>query len=244
MLRFLALLLLLPLAAPGAKAQEQMAVATRPGITEAVTLTRAPNATATVVLFPGGSGQVAAVRNNFLLRITPRLVEAGLNVAVVDVPSDQAGGMSWNWRATADHAADIAAIVATLKARAPVPLFLVGTSNGSISAGVGAVSVGPPAVAGLVLTSAVWARGMQFVAAERIRVPVLIVHNKDDGCAVSPYTGAEPFKARLASAPSTTLIVVSGGTSRSAPCEAMSPHGYLGLEDQVVPRIVDWIRAH
>jgi hypothetical protein len=30
---------------------------------------------------------------------------------------------------------------------------------------------------------------------------------------------------------------------RSPPCEAMSPHGYFGIEAEVVKRIADWIRA-
>jgi hypothetical protein len=37
---------------------------------------------------------------------------------------------------------------------------------------------------------------------------------------------------------------VSGGNSRSAACEAQSPHGYYGIEDQVVPLIGAWIKAH
>lgn len=240
MRRILALLLLLPGIAMG---QQRVDVPSRPGVTVPVTITQAAQPVGTVVLFPGGSGQVAAIRNNFLLRVVPDFVAGGLTVAVVDVPSDQPGGMSWQFRATAEHAKDIAAVVAMLKGRSPLPVWLIGTSNGSVSAGNGAASVGPPSVAGVILTSSVWLRGMQQVAAERIRVPVLIVHNQNDGCDLSPFGQTEAFKARLTASSSVTFLPVSGGRSQSAPCQAMSPHGYLGIEDQVVPRMIAWIKS-
>jgi len=40
------------------------------------------------------------------------------------------------------------------------------------------------------------------------------------------------------------LLAVSGGSLRSGPCDALSPHGYYGIEDQVVPPIIAWIKAH
>ncbi len=242
MTRLLALLLLLlPL---GVRAQDRIDVPTRPGITVPVYWTPAAKPVATAVLFPGGNGVVSAVRNNFLLRIAPALSAQGFNVAVVDVPSDEVSGMQWYFRGSEKHVQDIAAVVAMLKTRSGAPLWLIGTSNGSISAGMGAEAVGPPSVAGLVLTSSVWARGMQQVAAERIRVPVLIVHNRDDGCFVSPFGQTEAFRARLIAAKEREVVAVAGGQSRSDACQAMSPHGYLGIEDLVVPRIVAWIKAH
>lgn len=241
MIRVLALLLLVPVAA---WAQERIDVPTRPGVTDAVYVTPVAKPSGTVVLFPGGSGQVSAVRNNFLLRVAPRFTAQGFNVAVVDAPSDQPSGMGWQFRTGADHAKDIAAVVATLKSRFPMPLWLIGTSNGSISAANGAAAVGAPNVAGVVLTSSVWARGMPQIPAERIRLPVLIVHNRDDGCSESPFGLTDAFRNRLTAAPEVHFIPVSGGTSRSAPCQALSPHGYFGIEDQVVPQIIAWIRAH
>ena len=241
MIRILVVLLLLPLVV---HAQERIEVPTRPGIAVPITVTPAAKPVGTVVLFPGGSGQVSAVRNNFLLRVAPSFVAQGLTVAVVDTPSDQPSGMGWQFRAGSDHAKDIAAVVAMLKSRSPAPLWLIGTSNGSVSAGNGAVALGPPSVAGVILTSSVWVRGMQMVAAERIRVPVLIVHNRDDGCGVSPFDRTEAFKTRLTAASSVTFLPVSGGSLRSDPCQAMSPHGYFGVEDRVVPQMIAWIKTH
>ena len=55
---------------------------------------------------------------------------------------------------------------------------------------------------------------------------------------------AAPGLDRLTAAPAKALIAVSGGTLRSAPCDALSPHGYYGIEGQVVPPIAAWIKAH
>lgn len=237
MIRMLALLLLLPFAA---RAQERIDLPARPGVTQPVYVTAAAKPVASVVLFPGGSGVVAAVRNNFLLRIVPDLVAQGFTVAVADVPSDMPGGMTPPFRAGSAHAQDIAAIVAMLKARAAVPVWLIGTSRGSISAANGGAG---PGVAGVVLTSSVWRHGMALTAAEQIRAPVLIVHNRDDGCSESPFDEVEPFRARLTQARPVQVIAVSGGTSRSGPCQALSPHGYLGIESQVVIPIAGFIRG-
>jgi hypothetical protein len=43
-----------------------------------------------------------------------------------------------------------------------------------------AVRLGPQSIAGVVLTSSVWAAGMAAVPVNRLRVPVLIVHNRSD----------------------------------------------------------------
>ena len=228
----------------GAMAQERIELPTRPGITQPVLFTAAPSPVASVILFPGGSGVIANVRNNFLLRVAGSFVGQNINVAVADAPSDHANGMGTPFRASMAHATDIAAIVAFLKSSAPVPVWLVGTSRGSISAADGAARIGPPRVAGVVLTSSVWEDGMLDVPLADIAVPVLVVHNHDDGCRASPFGDTAGAMARMQRAPVKELIAVSGGMVRSGPCDAMAPHGYYGIENQVVPPIIAWIKAH
>lgn len=242
MVRSLAVWLLLLIGS--AAAQERVDLPSRPGVTEPIYLTVAPNPKASGILFPSGNGDVARVRNNFLLRIAPRFVAAGMTVAVFDTPSDHPNGMGPPFRASPQHATDIAAAVALLKSRSPAPVWLIGTSNGSISAAEGAATVGPPGVAGVVLTSSVWAGGMLGVPLDQIRVPVLVAHNRDDSCRNSPYGETAASMALMRQATTKELLTVSGGTLRGNPCEAQSPHGYLGIEDQVVPPIIAWIEAH
>jgi hypothetical protein len=228
----------------GALAQERIALPTRPSVTQPVLFTAARAPVASVILFPGASGAVASVRQNFLLRVADRFVAQGINVAVADAPSDHAGGMGSPFRYSPAHATDIAAIIAFAKSRAPVPVWLVGTSRGSISAANGAARIGPPSVAGVVLTSSVWEGGMLNVALGDIAVPVLVVHNHDDGCHESPFGDTASAMARMQHAPIKELIAVSGGSLRGSPCDALSPHGYYGIEDQAVPAIIAWIKAH
>jgi predicted alpha/beta-fold hydrolase len=228
----------------GAAAQERIDVPARPGVTQPVYFTASPSAVASVILFPGGNGVVASVRNNFLLRVANRFSAQAINVAVADAPSDQAGGMAPQFRESSQHADDIAGIIAMLKRRAPVPVWLVGTSNGSISAANGAARIGPPGVSGAVLSSSVWLGGMAGVALEQIKVPVLVVHNYDDGCRGSPFGDTAIAMARMTQTRAKELLAVSGGSVRSGPCDALSPHGYYGIEDQVVPAIIAWIKQH
>ncbi len=228
----------------GAVAQERIALATRPGVTQPVLFTAAPSAVASVILFPGGSGVVAEIRQNFLLRVADRFVAERINVAVADAPSDHASGMGRPFRVSDAHAKDIAAMVAFVKSRSPVPLWLVGTSRGSISAANGASHIGPPRIAGVVLTSSVWDDGVLDLPLGDITAPVLVVHNRDDGCRNSPFAATADAMSRMQRAPVKDLIAVSGGMVRSAPCEALSPHGYYGIEDQVVPPIIAWIKSH
>ena len=50
--------------------------------------------------------------------------------------------------------------------------------------------------------------------------------------------------ALMAQAKVKVLLTASGGSLRSEPCEALSPHGYYRIEGEVVPSIIAWIQAH
>jgi hypothetical protein len=71
---------------------------------------------------------------------------------------------------------------------------------------------------------------MTDVALEQIRVPVLVVLNRDDGCESDLYQDTSLGMERLRQAPVKELFTVSGGLVRSGPCDAQSPHGFYGIE--------------
>jgi hypothetical protein len=240
----LGVLVLLLVAGRAAAAEEAITLTTRPGVTQTIFVTAVPHPAATLLLFPGGVGVVSKVRGNFLIRTVPRFTALGMTVAIVDAPSDQSNGLSDTFRMSAEHATDVTAVIAAMRQQAAVPVWLVGTSRGTISAAALGARLQPPLIAGVVLTSTVWRSAIPQVSLETIPVPVLVVHNQDDGCFLSPFADAAPGFARLRAAPAKQLIVVSGGTSHSAPCEALSPHGYYHIEGKVVPPIVAWIKAH
>ena len=257
----LAVLLLavaLPASAARAADEEVRTIPARPSITESFLLLR-PVGTpvAGVIIFAGGDGNLALtaagvgqLQGNFLVRTRIRWAREGFLVAILDQPSDRKNGL-WNFRTTSEHAADVKQAIAAVRELARAPVWLVGTSMGTLSAANGAARLAEGGPDGIVLTSSVTETSKMSYEAVRhaglgdIRVPTLVVHHKDDGCRSSPYSGAEDIMKALKRAPVKELMVFEGGSPAiSAPCEAKAPHGYLGLEAQVVSAIGAWIRAH
>lgn len=240
--------------ASAAGGQEIVTLPTREGVTQSflVISPQPAKPAASAILFPGGSGMIRLrdeggeprfQGGNFLVRSRMAFVNGGLAVAVMDVPTDESRGMDDRFRLGEKHAADVAAVVADLKKRFDnVPVYLVGTSRGSISA-AGAGAVLGDRVNGVVLTSSVflWARsgpGLSGFDYTRIKPPVLLVHHVEDSCRETPYREAQ----KLAEERKYPLITVRGGDpARSDPCEAQSAHGYLGKEKETVEAIVNWI---
>jgi hypothetical protein len=245
-------------AALPARAQEIVALATRPRVTQSYFLARVPEKPeAIAILFPGGGGDIRLrseggdikfSQGNFLVRVRGEFVKRGIVAAVIDVPSDQRGGwgMSDDFRFSKEHLADVQGVIGDLSRRFPgLPIFFVGTSRGSISAAsLGARLDG--GIGGIVLTSSMFRAtnprgkesgpGLSRFDFGTIKVPVLIVHHREDGCAVSPYGDAASLAKMF------PIVSVTGGLPpTSDACEPMSPHGYLGRETETVDAIVNWM---
>jgi hypothetical protein len=70
------------------------------------------------------------------------------------------------------------------------------------------------------------------------------VHNREDGCVVCPFIDIPDLLGRFKNAPRKQLIAFQGGDPPiTDACEALSRHGYLGIETQVVAAIAEWIKA-
>ncbi|MEX2222376.1 MAG: alpha/beta hydrolase [Candidatus Rokuibacteriota bacterium] len=254
----LAVLLLVAALPARAAGEEIRMVPARPAVTEALLLLRpAGKAVAGVILFAGGDGHLALspagigrLQGNFLLRTRMRWVREGFLVGILDAPSDRKHGLR-NFRTTSEHASDVKQAIAALREIAKVPVWLVGTSMGTLSAANAAARLTEGGPDGIVLTSSVTETSKMSYEAVRharlddIRVPTLVVHHKDDACRASPYSGAEAIVKALKHAPVKELLAFEGGSPPiSGPCEAKAPHGYLGIEAQVISAIGAWIRAH
>ena len=247
-------LCLLALFTSAARAGEELIqLPTRPGVTQPIwLLPPAGKPVASVILFMGGNGVLHDVHRNqnFLIRSREKFAAAGFLVASVDTPSDHPQGLD-NFRSSAEHAQDIAAVIAYLRKQAAVPVWLVGTSMGTISAAnVAARLKGGGGADGLVLTSSIVSSSRRSgpisatVEVADIAVPTLFVHNKDDACLLCPFSAVPGMMERFTHAPRKELIAVSGGSEpRSDPCEALSRHGYIGIEDEVVGDIARWIKG-
>jgi len=266
MIRGAALAVILALAAGAAARADEAAVTipTRPGVTQSFLFEAPASPKASVILLSGGLGVIGIhVKDgkasldedrNFLVRSRELFAQQGLNVATLDTPSDRSDGMDGSFRTGAANAQDIGAVAVWLKQEAPLPVWLVGTSMGTVSEANAAVRLGG-AIDGLVLTSSVIASGKNKESSgvgsgvlsfdlERIAVPVLMVAHREDSCSVSPPSGAQQILMKLTDSPRTAVRMIDGGTApRSAACQALSRHGYIGVEDQVVSIIASFILA-
>ena len=69
----------------------------------------------------------------------------------------------------------------------------------------------------------------------RINIPTLVVANIDDQCNITPEEGADEISSLLVNAKTVEVKKFNGGSKpKSKPCKAMSYHGFLGLEKEVV----------
>jgi hypothetical protein len=173
-------------------------IATRPGVTQSYYWqepVKKPRAIA--VIFVGAEGDLrldaagpTKLRGNFLFQVRDGMANSGLLLIFPDTPSDRRNGLGN--RTGADHAADIHALILHVKRQTDLPVFLIGTSRGSVSAANVAARIEPGLVTGLLLTSTTTepARNRQHSVFETklsdIRAPVLALAHKDDACYVSP----------------------------------------------------------
>ena len=205
---------------------------------------------ASVILFAGGDGRlglssqgISHGENNFLVRNRKGFVAEGFVVVVVDAASDNC------LRTSAAHAEDIKGVISELKKIGDMPVWLIGTSRGTISAANVAARLKNCGPDGLVLTSTVTRESKRDletvygVPLKDIRVPTLVVHHKNDDCPVAPYEGAVALRKSLKHVPKIDLLTFAGGNSLGDPCESMSHHGFLGLDAEVVTAIASWIKT-
>ena len=243
------------LMASGSPAAAEPAVTELPlesGGIQRVLLISPANPRATLIMLPGGSGMVefdpdATFRrmgDSFLLRTLPLWQEQGFAVAVLSSPN----GMSLlGYRHTAAYAATIGEAVDFVRSRANLPVWLIGTSQGTTAAVGGAARLGGK-IAGIVLMSSITGRssaGETLFDSEpgQITVPVLIVGNAGDTCPASLPNYAPKIAEALTQSPHKEIIYVESTTIQGPPCEAESPHSYFGIEHETVERVAEWIRS-
>jgi hypothetical protein len=250
-MRFL-LLFLVALASGSALAADHLvSVDTRAGVKMSYWLMQRPGAPLTVLLIPGGGGGIGLrdgvpQSQNFLIRSRDYFAQAGFNVALLGKSTDRADMDPW-WRKTVEHVADVRAVVEKLRSDLKVPVWLVGTSNGTISAAATAAALDPSMLAGVVLTSTIVVgerfTPVQGLDIEKIRVPVLVVHHKHDACKSCTPGSVDSVMSGLRSAPVKRLVWIDGGgPATGETCEALHWHGFIGMEKETVATIVAWIR--
>ena len=125
-------------------------IPTRSGVQQRMLVIAPPAPRAAVVLLAGGHGGLQIFANgsmkwgdgNFLVRTRQLFADQGLLVAVVDAPSDRMSPPYLSgFRQTAEHVADLKAVMAWLRQNSNAPVWLIGTSRGTQSAAYAATEL-------------------------------------------------------------------------------------------------------
>lgn len=209
-----------------------------------------PKAVATLILLPGGDAPTGKIVDgkptsaNFLSRTRDIFYAENFNVIVVYRASDLSS-LDYGYRAK-EHVGEIARVVAYAKQQFGKPIWLVGTSRGTVSGTATAIALGETEVQGLVLTSSVTSKKTGAIATQNIgslKIPVLVVHHKNDACKICVPSEASRITADLKSSPVKKFVLVEGGSDpQGDPCEAQHWHGFINFDKETVKIIVDWIK--
>lgn len=187
-----------------------------------------PGATTLLKIDPAGDMDNSS---NFVIRIRDLLLRAGFAIAYVEDPSDLRGAI---------------ARLAGLRGRSSCFRRAAERSSRCATRVLG--DAGPH---GIILTSLVSrtskseSGSVNDVNVSRLAVPALLIANRNDTCSVTPAAGMAALAARFPKgADVTTSTFESSQMIGTDACEPASPHGYLGIENEVTGRIVAWMRAH
>lgn len=207
-------------------------------------------ARATLILLPGGNSATGEVvdgkprSGNFLSRSRAMFVRAGYNVMVVYRPTDLSD-LDYGYRISAQHIGELRLAIDYAKKTFGKPVWLVGTSRGTVSGTAAAIALGPEQVAGLVLTSSVTRVKAGAIATQdlaQLRIPVLVVHHSKDACKFCVPDEARQIPALLTQAPKKDFLLIEGGSDpKGNVCEAKHWHGFINFEAETVAQISDWI---
>jgi hypothetical protein len=204
-----------------------------------------------VIMFAGGTGELDIDKNgyvknakNFVVRSSDLWRERGYGIILVDALDHQS---MRGQRSSAAYAEVTGKIVAFAREEASVPVWVLGTSQGSIAAMNAALHAGRTELAGLILTESVSIPGGSHETVfdahpGDVHVPTLVVANVDDRCKVALPSMAKEIAQSIRHAPA-TVLTESGGVQHSRDdCASLSPHGYYGIEEKVVGDIVTWMQ--
>lgn len=225
----------------------------RAGVDISLYLRTTPDAKATLVLLPGGNGSIGAVGpmgwplgNNFLVRSAPLFAAHGFNLAIMSRPSDQTD-MGYAFRVSAPAVDDLRRVLRQVRSSFSGPLWVVGTSRGTVSATAAAIALGEEGLMdGLVLTSSITSPktvgAVPFQSLDKIKIPVLVMHHEKDACFLCQPDQAVSIDRGLVHSPRHALLMFAQGQGESGdPCHALHFHGFIGAEAQAVELIADWI---
>lgn len=219
-----------------------------------------------LLLLPGGggfldfdgSGCPQKLGGNSLVEMQPLFHTRGFATALLDAPSDHHGGDGLGgFRIDADHAHDIGIAIADVRRRTDLPVWLVGTSRGTISAINAATRLETDRLPdGVILTSPItqprdraykaWVTQSVFsFDLENIRIPILVIAHEADKCVRTPADRAGRITEATAS-PREQTVIMTGGPGWQGPtsvkaCRGKAPHGFIQQREDVADGIARFV---
>lgn len=212
-----------------------------------------------------GSGTtVDTTGGNFVVRTAHLFAQQGYRVITIDQPSDAA---DWNpdgftngvvmdrYRVSPAHAVDIVTVINEVDQNRVLPVILVGTSRGTISAVAqtdlaDALALSSPVTVGGNKTGASIVYTAHPVGSAEanpaaVNTPAQVLWHTGDACEKSPPAGAWSVAQALSGG---SGVSVTGGFNHplpeyADPCGAFSYHGYLGIESCAVSQHTGWMDA-
>lgn len=229
---------------------------TRPGVYQRSLLSRRGNGGEQwlLVSFPGYPGILRLresegeidydLRGNFLVRARRHLVTPEIAVATLDCPSDEFTACKDVYRSSERHVSDVLAQIDALKTivGSQVKIALIGTSYGTVSSELlagklaGRIDAAIHTAAFIKPASNGQAAPLAEIDLGSYKLRQLLVHHRDDPCALTPFEPVARLRERI------PLLEVQGSSNpRGNACDALTQHGFVGREQQVMKGIANWL---
>ena len=145
-----------------------------------------------LILIPGGNAGTGEIKNglpssqNFLVRSRGDFDAAGFNTYVLfRAKSVAPNAMATTYRNDKEHMKEIQSLIKHIASNNSGPIWLVGTSMGTISAASADLQLTNSNIKGLVLTASVTNKAPGNLASQNlqeIKLPVLMMHHEADAC--------------------------------------------------------------
>ena len=188
-----------------------------------------------LILFFGANGR--ATVPNILSRTAPIFVGKGLSVVIVDEPL-----FFQSSRASPEHLEDIRKVVEEIGAHGFKRIYLVGTSNGTISVAHAGSHLRDERIKGLVLSATQSYYIRKHVPIEQTSYPVLFIHHKFDDCPINSYEEALQLSQKYVHSPRVDFVTMNGGENEQPyPCSDMSYHDFGEKEKEFAQLVSDWV---
>ena len=255
-------------------APQLIQIETRDGIRNRLLIFRPDNPVAAVVLFPDGNGRLALTHvfnqpaigrdRDIPSALMASLLAQEIMIVLPDTPHDHSSHLGLNgwhgsgiFRISADHARDVQEIVAYVRSRESLPVWLAGIRMGAFSAANAAIRLGRE-VDGLIIAGGITQcpeqrtllhlcpEGLMGMDLFDVAVPTLVLSGGTD----DPFTGDPYPETMISSALSGAPAVRARVYPAMVDFESWSqlppgPETLTGVgEDRVAWEMVNFIRGH